>query len=161
MIQQWITGVAAAAIIGALAQSLMPEGGAKSAGRLVAGLLLLLAVVKPLVGADTAVLSGALAEYRLRSAGDGAALAEKNEALVKVIIEEKTAAYISDKAQELGIACTVRVTCRCGEDGTVWPESAVITGDLTREERSRLARLLEAELAIGQENQTFERVAEP
>lgn len=161
MIQQWITGVTAAAIIGALAQSLMPEGSAKSAGRLVVGLLMLLAVVKPLAEADTATLSGALAEYHLRCAGGGDALAEKNEALVKAIIEEKTAAYISDKARELGIACTVRVTYRYGEDAAVWPESAVVTGDLTREERSRLARLLEAELAIGPENQTFEGVAEP
>lgn len=161
MMQQWITGVTAAAIIGALAQSLMPEGGAKSAGRLVAGLLVLLAVVKPAAELDVTALSGALAEYHLRSAADTDTLTETNEALVKMIIEERIAAYISDKAQELGIACTVRVTCRYGEDGTVWPGSAVITGELTGEERSRLARLLEAELAIGQENQTFERMAEP
>lgn len=160
MIQQWITGVTAAAIIGALAQSLMPEGGGKRAGRLAVGLLLLLAVVKPVAEVDAAVLSGALAEYHVRSVGDGDALAETNAALVKAIIEERTAAYISDKAQELGIACTVRVTYRYGEDGTVWPGSAVIAGELTEEERGRLARLLEAELAIGQENQTFERVAE-
>lgn len=158
-VQQWITGVAAAAVIGALAQSLIPEGGAKNAGRLAAGLLLLLAVVKPVAGLDTAALAGALADYQLGQAGDTAALAEENEALVKAIIEERTCAYISDKAQELGIACTVRVTYHYGADGAVWPESAVVTGELTWEERSRVARLLETELAIPPENQTFERVA--
>lgn len=156
-IRQWIVGVAAAAVIGAVAQCLMPEGSAKRAGKLAVGLLLMLAVVRPVAELDYNALSEAMAQYQLRANGYTDALAEENQTLVKEIIEERTAAYISDKAAELGITCAVRVVYHYGEDGETWPESVVVTGDLTQEERSRVARLLEAELAIRQENQTFER----
>lgn len=159
-VRQWITGLAAAAVIGALAQCLMPEGSVKRAGKLAVGLLLMLAVVRPVAQLDYDALSGALARYQLQAEGYGDALELENRALVKSIIEEQLAAYISDKAEELGITCTVRVVCRCGEDGDIWPESAEVTGELTQEQRGRLARLLETELAIREENQTFERTAD-
>ena len=62
---KWLMGVTCAAIILALAEGLSPAGGPKRAARLAGGLLLLLAVVKPLVSLDGSALTRAMTEYRL------------------------------------------------------------------------------------------------
>ena len=45
--REWLLGVTAAAILAALAEGLMQEGGPKRVGRLVCGLVLLAAVFRP------------------------------------------------------------------------------------------------------------------
>lgn len=160
MLKQWITGITCAALIGAVAEALTPPGRAKRAQRLAVGLLLLLAVVKPLAGLDYGALAGALAEYRLAEAGAGAALEEKSGAVLKELIESHTAAYISDKAKELGMDCAAEVTYYYGADGDVRPEAVVVRGEFTEGQRARLSRVLEAELAIPVEKQSFERAAD-
>ena len=45
--RSWLLGVTAAALAVALAQALTPEGTVKKVGRLVGGMVLLLAVAKP------------------------------------------------------------------------------------------------------------------
>ena len=60
MLKQWILGITCAALIGALAEALAPPGRVKRVIRLAAGLLLLLAAVKPLGVLDSGALAGAL-----------------------------------------------------------------------------------------------------
>ena len=50
LLRDWLLGVTAAALLAALAQSLMPPGPVKKAGGLVCGLVLLWAVLSPLAG---------------------------------------------------------------------------------------------------------------
>lgn len=161
VIRQWITGITCASIILAAAESLMPEGGVKKAGRLAGGLLLMLAVVQPLAGVDYEALSEALGRSRAWDAGYSEALELENLELMKLIIEEQTAAYISDKAEELGMECTAQVVYHYGADGEVWPESVTVRGVFTQSQQESLSRTLEAELAIPTENQTYERVSDP
>lgn len=92
---------------------------------------MMLAVVQPLVGLDYDALAQVLSEYRVTAAGYGDALEQENERLVKAIIEEQTAAYISDKAEELGMDCTAEVTYHYGTDGAVWPEFIFVRGHFT------------------------------
>lgn len=161
LIRQWIVGITGAALILALTDALIPGGSAKKVGRLAGGLLMMLAVVQPLVGLDYDALAQVLSEYRVTAAGYGDALEQENERLVKAIIEEQTAAYISDKAEELGMDCTAEVTYHYGTDGAVWPEFIFVRGHFTEQQREALSRYLEAELAVPEESQTFERVTEP
>ena len=158
MLKQWILGITCAAVIGALAESLSPEGGAKRVGRLAAGLLLFLAVVRPLAQPDWDALSAAVTRYRLEAAGYAQALEEENRELVKAVIEARTAAYISDKAAALGAECTARVVYRWGEDGEILPQSVTLRGSFTDGQRADLSRTLEGELGIRAEDQTFEGV---
>lgn len=158
MLKQWIVGITCAAMVGALADCLMPEGRVKRAGRLAVGLLLLLAAAQPLADWNGALWESALSGPGERTAAYSRELERENAELIKTIIEERAGAYISDKARELGIACTAQVVCRCGEDGQVWPESVVVRGSLTGGQRSELARMVEDALAIPAENQTFEGV---
>lgn len=160
LIRQWIVGITCAAVIGALAEGLVPRGGGRKALRLAVGLLLMLAVLRPLAEADPDVLAEGLTHWRLRAEGYGEILDTKDAALIKTIIEERTCAYISDKARELGISCTAEVVYHYGEDGAVWPTEAVLRGSFTLSQKESLARVLEAELAIPAENLTFEGVSE-
>lgn len=161
MLKQWITGITCAAIIAAAAQALAPPGRVKKAGRLAVGLLLLLAVLKPLGGLDYDALAGALARYRPDSAACAAALEEKNQAVLKTVIEEKTGAYISDKAEALGMNCAAEVTYYYGPDGEVRPEAVVVRGEFTENQQAQLSRALEGELGIPAARQSFERTGEP
>lgn len=160
MLKQWITGITCAAMIGALAEGLTPPGRVKKAERLAIGLLLLLAVVKPLAGADYGALAGALEEYRPDTAGYQAALEEKNGAVLKGLIEARTAAYISDKAKALGMDCSAEVTYHYGADGDVRLEAVVVRGEFTDSQRAQLSGMLETQLAIPAERQRFERTAD-
>ena len=161
MLKQWILGITCAALIGALAESLSPPGRVKKAGRLAVGLLLLLAMVKPLGGLDFDALAGALAEYRPDGAAYEQALEEKSGAVLKTIIEERTNAYIYSKAKTLGMECAAEVTYYYGPDGEVRPEAVVVRGEFTENQRAGLSRALEGELGIPAERQSFERMGEP
>ena len=157
LIRNWLIGVTAAALIAALADSLSPEGAVKRIGKLAGGLLMLVAILKPLAGAEFSALSGVLADYQIQTELSGSALESENERLMKIIIEEQTAAYIQDKAAELGAVCTAEVNCAAGENGTLIPVSAVIYGMLTLEQETTLRQMIADELAIPKESQQYER----
>ena len=158
LIRQWILGITCAAMILALAECLTPAGSAKKAGRLAGGLLLLLAVLKPLMSLDYDTLAQVLSEERISTSDYADTLNLENDRLVKAIIEEETAAYISDKAGELGVDCEAEVIYHYGEDGQAWPTAVTIRGSLDSGQKKKLSDFLEAELAIPEENQTFEEV---
>lgn len=158
LLSQWLTGVTCAAIIVALADSLMAGGAVRRVGRLAGGLLLLAAVVKPVLEVDLSVLSAA--SLRLETEAVPAA-EEAGLDMMKSIIGEETGAYILDKAAGLGISCQeVRVTCAVEENGVPYPASVVLVGEMTAEEQTMLSRRIEADLAIPAERQTYEKGSE-
>ena len=160
LVRNWLIGVTAAAMVVALADSLAPDGAVKKIGKLTGGLLLIVAILQPLVGLDFASMSGILTEYRLEAEGYSTALETENVRLVKTIIEEQIAAYIQDKAVELGADCTAEVTCRENDNGNLYPASVVVYGELTREQMDALSRTIEGDLAIPAQNQQYERTKE-
>ena len=74
----------------------------------------------------------------------------QQEAL-SAIIAEKTEAYIWDKANQLGLDCTVSVAAAPGEGGIPLPESVTVRGRYSGE----LARWLEEEVGIPAEKQIW------
>ena len=160
MVRSWLIGVTAAALVVALADCLAPDGAVKKIGKLTGGLLLAVAILQPLVGVDYASLSGILTNYRLEAEGYSNALETENLRLVKSIIEEQTAAYIQDKAAALGVDCTAEVTCQADDNGSLYPASVIVYGELTREQTDALSRTIEGDLAIPAQNQQYERTKE-
>lgn len=157
VIRQWLVGVTCAAMVVAVADSLTPGGTVKKIGRLVGGLVLLLAVVKPLIGLDYSVLAMATATYQQAAGTLGEDLDKTNLDLMKTIIGEKTGAYILDKAEALGGQCTsVTVTCTMGEGDLPYPSAVRVVGNLTAAQRAALSRCIEADLAIPAAQQSFE-----
>ena len=157
LIRQWLLGMVCAAMAAALAQSLAPEGGPKRICKLAGALVLLLAAVSPILRLDERALSQLEADCQDTVGSYSEALEEENDLLYETIIEERTAAYILDKAEELGISCQAEVEYRYDQEGVPYPYRARVTGTWTQEQRQALGQVLEGELGIPPERQIFER----
>lgn len=148
LVRQWLLGITGAAILAALAEGAMPEGGVKQVGKLACGLVLLVAVLQPLSqgGAAEAVwlpvdLGGEIQKQTQQ-------LQEEVDIQMRAVIEEELAAYSMDKAAQLGIGCQVQVTCTYREGGVFLPEQAQVWGVDREEEQQRLAGVLAADLGL-------------
>ena len=96
-----------------------------------------------------------LKDYQARAAVQAQTLEEERNAALKSVIEQEFAAYIVDKAAQMGAVCTAQVTCQLGEDGVFLPRSATVQGSFTPQQQEELARILEEELAIPRARQSF------
>lgn len=144
-LRTWLLGITGAAILSALAEALMPEGGVKQVGKLACGLLMLSAVLTPLEGVDVTAFSVPL-EYDQEQQ----VLREESEERMKTIIEERLNAYSMDKAKELGVDARIRVECRREEDGTILPCRVVLEPEEGQDCRT-LKNQLSADLGIPEE----------
>lgn len=117
--------------------------------RLVGGLLLTLAILQPLSRMEWQGPALEAASFRAQS-GEQADLYRKNQTeSLRAIIEEKTGAYIWDKANRLGLDCTVSVTAAAGESGIPLPDTVTIWGGYSE----ALAVCIEEEVGIPAEKQ--------
>lgn len=161
-VRSWLLGVTAAALVLALAEALAPEGSVKRVCRLAGGMALLLAAAGPVLGVlDGSALTQAVEDWRGRSQHWEQELEEQNEQFYLAIIEEETAAYVMDKARELGFECAVEVTYGYDGDGVPCPWEIAARGTWTQEQRSRLERLLEEELGVPAQRQFYDEERQP
>ncbi|MEA4955601.1 MAG: stage III sporulation protein AF [Pseudoflavonifractor sp.] len=152
-LKEWLMGVVAAALGVALAQALTPEGTVKKVGRLVGGLVLLLAVIGPLGRLDPedlAVTAAAYADIDQEEAEQG------SEEVMKTLIAQKSGAYIEDKGTALGCVCTAAVEVQKDDSGWPVPWSVQIRGSWTAEQKKALSRTVAEDLAIPAERQNFQ-----
>lgn len=156
LVRQWLLGVTCTALVLAIADSLAPEGNVKKVCRLAGGLALLIAAVSPVLRVDGESLSWAVSEYQSSVQVYEQKLEEKNVLLYQSIIEETAAAYIVDKAEEMGIVCQAEVTFAYDENGAFCPWEVTARGSLTEEQQNRLSRLLEEELGVPIRRQHYE-----
>ena len=155
IIRQWLLGITCVALVAALAESLTPPGAVRKVGRVTGGLVLLIAMLHPLMALDQDALTRALTEYRLELSTYSDELEEENRSLMKGIIEERSNAYIQDKAEEMGIQCQISV--EVGEEGD-WPvpESVTVFGSLSEEQQAELTQAIEVDFAIPAERQSYQ-----
>lgn len=156
LLKEWLMGVTCAAMAMALVEGLVPTGAVKKVCRLAGGLVLLLAAVSPLVSLDEGAVGDALASYRSELGSYQEALAEQSEARYKTIIAERTAAYIVDKAAEMGISCRAEVTIGYDENELPCPWEITARGAWTPGQREALSRMLAEDLGVPAERQHFE-----
>ena len=151
VLKDWLLGVVAAALAVALAQAVTPEGTVKRVGRLAGGLVLTLAILRPLPYLGTASLS--LPAFQT----EGEEAADPGTEPLKILIAQKAGAYIVDKGAQAGLSCTVAVTVAEDESGWPVPWSAEVVGEhFTGEQKAALSRAME-ELDIPRERQSFRK----
>ena len=154
-LRTWLLSLMFAAVLCAMARALMPAGPVKRAGSLICGLVMLTAVLAPAARLSPGAAEAWMAQL---SAGQTQREEELRQSLnegMKRIIEQEFAAYIVDKAAQMGAACTAQVTCQLGKDGVFLPQSAAVQGSFTPQQQEDLARILEEELAIPRARQSF------
>lgn len=153
--RMWLLSIVSVSLLCALADALMPRGAVKRVGGLVCGLVLAAAVLAPLARLDLEGSQRWLEGYFTALEGQETQLKEQVDTGMKAIIEQEYAAYIVDKAAQMGLACTVQVECLAGEDGLYLPVRAELAGNLPESIQAELARVLEEELGLPRSGQSF------
>jgi len=147
-LRNWVASIAAVTMLLAVAQTLVPEGTLRKLTGFTGGLLLLAALLQPVLRTDLGRLRLDFSDYREAIEERAAELDAAGKEELADIIAGRTAAYILDKADALGLAVTVRV--ETGEDAPL-PVSAELTGPYSRE----LAEWIALELGIPAERQVW------
>lgn len=159
-VRSWLLTVIAASLICALADALMPPGAVRRVGRLVCGLVLLGAILSPLARLDLSGSQRWLQDYLASLENREAELAETVNEQMKVIIEQEYAAYIVDKAAELGLDCTARVECRLSDDGLYLPVRTEVAGPMTADVQGMLRRIISENLGVPDTEQIYKNEEE-
>ena len=156
ILRNWILGLAGAALFSGVVIALTPKGKWLSVMTLICGFMLLSVLVSPVVRLDMERLSRSIVEYKASIGAYGEILEGENQRLMAEIIEREAAEYILDKAAQLGIPLEgVTVITRLDNGDYPYPYAAELQGDATEEEKESLADLLEGELGIAKERQTW------
>ena len=151
-VRVWLTSIVMVTLLLSVAQTLIPEGTIRKIAGFTGGLILLVALLRPVLGADLERLHLDLGDYERAIEERQEELASAGNAELKALIESQTAAYISDKANALGLEVTVRVEAEAGADGIPVPATADIQGARSEE----LASYMEQELGIPRERQSWQ-----
>jgi hypothetical protein len=81
-------------------------------------------------------------------------LKEENYRLMRVIIEERSSAYISDKAKNIGIEdIAVTVLTQKGDDGYPYPQEVSIEARCTQAQKTALTDYIESEFGVPKSKQ--------
>ncbi len=156
----WITGITAAAVISALVLAIAPECPAKRVLRLACGIIMLVAVLRPVKGLGDTDLSFFLQQYRSEFEGYEEEMSGISENNIKLIIEDRTRTYILQKKDMLRLDCDVAVTAQKpeGEEGYPYPYSVelIFNGSLPEEDKKKeMSEFLSIELGIPPERQLW------
>ena len=150
-VRSWLTSIAAVTLMLTVVQTMVPEGTLRKISGFTGGLLLLAALLQPVLKTDLGRLRLDFSDYEAAIGERAAELDVAGKEELAAIIAGRTAAYISDKADALGLRVTARVETEPGVDGTPLPASAELTGPYSRE----LADWITGELGIPAERQVW------
>ncbi len=150
-LREWLTGLIAAAMVLSLLYALVPKGTMHAILRFSGGLVLLLAVLRPLMQVNVEELRVHYRAYEREVDRQIALYQEENQTQMAEIIEEELSAYISKKAAERGCACEVQVETEL-QDGIPMPCGVALNIPYD----ASLAQWIGAEIGIAEENQSWE-----
>ncbi len=161
-LRSWLISLVTVSILCAAADTLMPEGGPKRVGKLLCGMLLLCAILKPLVRLDPEEGRRWLENWKREVEEQTLELEEEVDRAVKPVIETGYEAYIAKRAAELGLQVEdVSVETAAGEDGLALPVGVELTGHFEKTDRERLARTLAEDLGIPPDRIRFREEVPP
>lgn len=140
-----------AALITGLLCNLPGSGPGKDGIRLIGSLVLIITILRPAASLD---LSSLLTEAFAFQTGIAQTYADAGTKIkidaVNEIIEQKTKAYILDKAAQLDVELSAEITVT---DGI--PVAARLSGSVSPNVRQRLSAFLDEELGIPKERQAW------
>ena len=154
-VRSWLLAVTAVSLLCALAGALMPKGPVERVGRLVCGLVLVGAILSPAARLDVDGGRRWLERYLFSVQAREAELEHEVNGQMKIIIEQEYAAYILDKAAQLGLDCTVRVECGLSEEGLYLPVRTEVAGLSTAGSQRELIRIIKEDLGVPEERQFY------
>jgi len=153
-VRSWILGLTAASIIAAILISLSPSGKSRKITIFASAFMLIVAMLRPVIGFDFSTFSTSVMHYGVMAEDYADLLEEENYRLMRVIIEERSSAYISDKAINLGIEdITVTVLTKKGDDGYPYPNEVSVEARCTAAQKTGLSNYIEGEFGVPKSKQ--------
>ncbi len=150
-VRAWFVSITAVTLLLSVVQLLAPEGTMRKIIHFTGGLLLLSALLQPILRSDLSQLHLHFSDYAAAIADRAEELDAAGKEELADIIAERTAAYIWDKADALGLDLTIQVHTEPGRDGTPLPVSVELKGPRSPE----LAEWIARELGIPAERQVW------
>lgn len=149
----WITHIAAASLLAAMAMALTPKGRVRQVTRLVCGLVCALAVAGPLAKLDMSSLAADAARYEQQAGQIVGRAQEEEKMLERTYIEEQCQAYIWGKADERGVALDgLSLTAQWDEQTLTWyPWEVALDAPFD----GGLSAIIETQLGIPAERQRW------
>jgi stage III sporulation protein AF len=151
LVRTWIVSVVTVSMLLNLVRLLTPKGSVQKIASFTGGLILLLALLRPLAKAEFSKLVTDIEMFSEAVELRQEELMEERENQLRRSIEDRTAAYISDKAKTLGTEVSAEVKTTPSSEGIPFPVEAEIAGAYTRE----LAEYIEQDLGIPAERQVW------
>ncbi|MBR3555670.1 MAG: hypothetical protein IKN89_07145 [Oscillospiraceae bacterium] len=155
VLSEWVRSLAVGAVFCGAVLLLAPEGKEKRAVKLTCAMMLTILLISPLRRLDARQLTELLTLQRME---ENRVVEDADELSMEIcsrIIREETEEYIWDAAQRLGIG-KLGIRLRLKETrGLPCPWSIELTGSVTASQKEKLALLLEGELGIPEERQTW------
>ena len=148
---EWLTSIVMVTALLGMARQLLPEGALRQIGSFTGGLILILAILGPLPEVDLGRIGTDLEAYSRAIQEQSEALAADSSRELAGLIEERTAAYISEQVQRMGLRTAVRVRTKTDREGVPVPVEVELTG----EQSEALSAWIEAELGIPAERQAW------
>ena len=118
----WLLGVVFAAFAAGLANELIPKVRERALVRMVGGLLMVLALLRPLGTLKWETVSIPAMNF----ADQAENYRREQENALSAIIAERLETYIWDKATELGIECSVQIEMSCGKSAIPTAETVEV-----------------------------------
>lgn len=147
----WLSSIVAVTLLIAMAESLVPEGTMRRVAGFTGGLVLLLALVRPVLAGGLPDLTLETEKWTAAIEEEQASLSRQGEDALAALIAERTASYIWDKGAALGLEVKANVETRTGEAGLPVPERVELEGPYSKE----LADYITHELNIPPERQVW------
>ena len=153
-VRQYLLSLMASAIICAIVKSVTNEK-TFSGGmiRLIAGIIMTLTVLSPVMSLDIGDLPSLTAELTADAEAAAATGKEMADAEMKAIIIRQTQAYILDKAADYGAALVAEVIMP--QDGSLKPLGVIISGSASPYAKAQLQKIIADDIQISKENQQW------
>lgn len=152
--KQYIIAVTAAAIVGSVVITICDKKSTTSAViKLIVGVFMTLTIVKPIIDVKIVDISEYLSTVNALAADSvqsGSLWAASESA---AIIKDRTEAYILDKALSMGLHIDVDVSV--SEQTPFAPSFVTVTGNVPPYARTQLSQLIEEDIGVSKENQTW------
>ena len=150
-LRTWLSSIVAVTLLIAMAESLVPEGTMRRVAGFTGGLVLLLALVRPVLAGGLPDLTLETEKWTAAIEEEQASLSRQGEDALAALIAERTASYIWDKGAALGLEVKANVETRTGEAGLPVPQRVELEGPYSKE----LAAYITHELNIPPERQVW------
>ncbi len=149
-LRSWLLSVTACAVLVSIAQQLTDGGTMKKIVRFVGGMVLMLAMLRPLLSLtfDLPELDGG--HYREAVEALKKTLSAEQDSALSNSIAEQTQAYIEDKASSFGLSMRAEVQTAL-RDGVPLPDSVTLYGTKS----AALSAYIAQELGIAEEKQLW------